>query len=136
MENPQIEERTEQTNIVASTETVENTNETENCRSPPVPYPEIPRIAQPEVVPEEKKPEEEAGFLWKAASFIGNGIYTVLYETGGFLADFFGITRPRYEYALREYYERQREAELQERMKNGELDEFGNEIENQPEGTA
>ena len=76
----------------------------------------------------EIKGQTLGGMVWNSLSYIGGGIYSVLYETGGFFADFFGITRPRYEYALRDHYENQREEYIQEKIRNGELDEWGNEI--------
>ena len=93
---------------------------------PPVPYEETPRQANEENQ-EEEQPSEN--ILWRGVKFVGVGLYKIAYYTGEFLADLLGITRPRYEYALREYYERERQRVLQERMERGEVDENGNEIE-------
>jgi hypothetical protein len=53
-------------------------------------------------------------FLWRWAKAAGIGIYNVMYATGGFLSELFGITRPRYAWVLREYEERQRRLREQE----------------------
>lgn len=51
---------------------------------------------------------------------IGKGIYNVLYATGGFFSELFGITTPRYAYALREYERMQRLEREREMEANGE----------------
>ena len=76
--------------------------------------------------------EEEApkgNIIWRGVKFVGYGLYKIAYSAGEFLADLFGITRPRYEFALNEYYDRERARILRERMERGEVDENGNEIE-------
>lgn len=52
--------------------------------------------------------------LVKFGKWLGSSIYNILYETGGFFADLFGITTPKYGYIIREYEARQREAREQE----------------------
>ena len=51
---------------------------------------------------------------------IGKGIYNVLYATGGFFSELFGITTPRYAYALREYERMQRLEREREMEANSE----------------
>lgn len=54
-------------------------------------------------------PEQPQGnILWRWTKAIGVGIYYAAYNTGGFFAELFGITTPRYDYVLREYRERER----------------------------
>lgn len=79
--------------------------------------------------------EQHENIIWHAIKMVGWGIYKVAYHSGEFLADLFGITTPRYQYVLTEYYERERRKAMQERIANGEIDEDGNEIPVKP-GTA
>lgn len=75
-------------------------------------------------------PDDTSGgnTVWAWTKKIGYGIYMMAYYAGEFLADLFGITRPRFEWALNEYYEREKQRALAERMAAGEVDENGNEI--------
>lgn len=82
-----------------------------------------------EQAPENQEEAPKGNIIWRGVKFVGVGLYHIAYAAGEFLADLFGITRPRYAYALREYEERERRRILQERMERGEVDEFGNEIE-------
>ena len=82
-----------------------------------------------EQVADNQEEAPKGNIIWRSVKFVGVGLYHIAYSAGEFLADLFGITRPRYAYALREYEERERRRILQERMERGEVDEFGNEIE-------
>ena len=72
---------------------------------------------------EDQPQPTENGFV-RCAKSVGMGIYKAMYCAGGFLADLFGITTPRYAYELHEYQriqERNRQRELErENEANGE----------------
>ena len=99
--------------------------------APPIPYGKAQKEEYSDSYSYEEEEEEapKGNILWRGLKFIGLGIYKAAYYSGEFLADLFGITRPRYEFALNQYYDRERERVMQERMERGEIDENGNEIE-------
>ena len=68
----------------------------------------------------EGEPEAPQGN--RVLSFFKRVAYTIyrgMYCTGGFLADLFGITTPRYDYVIREYEQRMREQREADRIAGG-----------------
>lgn len=85
-------------------------------------------------------PEEIEGenVVFKYAKKIGYKLYRVMYATGGFFSDLFGITRPRYEYALIEYERRRQEEAERERELAGDInndEDEGEKLPDSPETT-
>ena len=77
---------------------------------------------QEQLVEEEPQPTQNA--FVRCAKSMGVAVYNAMYNAGGFLADLFGITTPRYAYAIHEYEKhqervRQRQLELESEL-NGE----------------
>jgi hypothetical protein len=62
-------------------------------------------------------------FLWRWTKALAYGLYSAAYVSGGFFADLFGITTPRYDYVLREWREQQRQlAEEEARLADQALE--------------
>ncbi|KAH0785848.1 hypothetical protein GPJ56_010248 [Histomonas meleagridis] len=64
--------------------------------------------------------EQNENVIWKYTKMAAVGVYHVLYNVGGFFADLFGITSPRYPEIVYEYNRIQRERQLREMEANGE----------------
>ena len=149
-ENIEQKEETKQQqeeNAEKQTETAQNTQENQNVNQnqnqaqttniPQTPQEQLVHYGDEEPVQQaeentQENEEEEApkgNIIWRGVKFVGYGLYKIAYSAGEFLADLFGITRPRYEFALNEYYDRERARILRERMERGEVDENGVEIE-------
>lgn len=71
--------------------------------------------------PNETQPEDE-NVIWKYTKMTAVGIYHVMYNIGGFLADLFGITSPRYPEIVREYNKQLEEERRREMEANGETE--------------
>lgn len=116
-------------------ENTDASNNQQNAQSIQPEKAENPTNQANEADGEQEQPEQHENVIWHAIKWLGWGIYKVAYHSGEFLADLFGITTPRYQYALTEYYERERQKALREKMEAGEIDENGNPLPPK-EGTA
>ena len=91
-------------------------NQTENANPSTLPE-DLSESSQ--TLTEEPKQENKALTVLKN---MGRGIYNGLYAAGGFFSELFGITTPRYAYALREYERRQERIRQQEREREAAAD--------------
>ena len=71
----------------------------------------------------QQPPETTGNRVIRFFKYLGHKIYRGMYCTGGFFADLFGITSPRYGYIIREYEQRMREQREQERAAAGVTNE-------------
>lgn len=69
-----------------------------------------------------EEPQGEESALWRYTKAVAGGVYGVLYNLGGFLANLFGITSTRYPEIVREY---ERLQEEERRREAGEEDGRG-----------
>lgn len=79
---------------------------------------------------EEEESQSQNSFV-RFMKSAGNAVYNAMYNAGGFLADLFGITTPRYAYAIHEYEKyqerlRQRQLERENEANGEELDDVEN----------
>lgn len=79
---------------------------------------------------EEEVPQSQNALV-RFMKSAGSAVYNAMYNAGGFLADLFGITTPRYAYAIHEYEKyqerlRQRQLEKENEANGEELDDVEN----------
>ena len=80
----------------------------------------VEQTSQPEQLEQPDQTEQSENVVWKYTKMAAIGVYHVLYNLGGFFADLFGITSPRYPEVVDEYNRIQRERQLREMEANGE----------------